>query len=452
MIITFYSFKGGLGRSMTLANVAEILYRRGLRVLLIDWDLEAPGLDQFFDSVVNHNIKERLGLIDILMAYKDWSVKPAGKTVELPPALWKYTQDIYPPNEHGAWLKMVSAGRRDGKYFDQYVRCVKSFDWQDFYENWEGQSYLEWIRSQMEDMSDVVLIDSRTGVTEMGNVCIYHLADLVIAFTSASRQSLEGTARVVKTFDAPYSQDLRIDDHLPAIVIPARVEDKAELASYNSFKQSFSDLFDQYCPRRWHEETQQTLWDLRIPYVPLYAFEELVAVRQKETEQASDLLEQAFERIVEAIEYVIPLPRPGPRSVLIVDDNEQWQMILSELLSSSGYEVDIADSAESGIEILQDNLYGLVLLNLNLKQGLDQDYSGLSVLRWMKDHGLVIPVVIVTGSPVSMGQFKRWPVVRDVIFKGTDVASPQSRERIRELLFQSMESPLFDSHALGEPR
>ena len=42
-IITFYSFKGGTGRSMTLANVAWILAANGKRVLVADWDLESPA-------------------------------------------------------------------------------------------------------------------------------------------------------------------------------------------------------------------------------------------------------------------------------------------------------------------------------------------------------------------------------------------------------------------------
>ena len=43
MIYTFYSYKGGAGRSMALANVARWFYLQGLRVVMIDWDLEAPG-------------------------------------------------------------------------------------------------------------------------------------------------------------------------------------------------------------------------------------------------------------------------------------------------------------------------------------------------------------------------------------------------------------------------
>ena len=51
-ILTFYSYKGGTGRSMALANVGYILAtdasRRARTALLIDWDLEAPGLHHFF--------------------------------------------------------------------------------------------------------------------------------------------------------------------------------------------------------------------------------------------------------------------------------------------------------------------------------------------------------------------------------------------------------------------
>jgi len=45
--VTFYSFKGGTGRSTALVNVAVEMVKSGLRVLVVDFDLEAPGLDTF---------------------------------------------------------------------------------------------------------------------------------------------------------------------------------------------------------------------------------------------------------------------------------------------------------------------------------------------------------------------------------------------------------------------
>src|SRR5436189_94654 len=47
-IATFYSYKGGVGRSMALANAAVLLARAGRRVLVVDFDLEAPGIEQYF--------------------------------------------------------------------------------------------------------------------------------------------------------------------------------------------------------------------------------------------------------------------------------------------------------------------------------------------------------------------------------------------------------------------
>ena len=72
MIYTFYSFKGGVGRSMALANVAECFRQAGLRVALVDWDLEAPGLEHYFyeDRAAIERVCSGLGLIDLLLTYQ----------------------------------------------------------------------------------------------------------------------------------------------------------------------------------------------------------------------------------------------------------------------------------------------------------------------------------------------------------------------------------------------
>jgi MinD-like ATPase involved in chromosome partitioning or flagellar assembly len=71
MIYTFYSYKGGVGRSMAMANVAEWLYQQGKRVVMIDWDLEAPGLEgYFFPEEQLDEIKSKPGLMDVIVDYK----------------------------------------------------------------------------------------------------------------------------------------------------------------------------------------------------------------------------------------------------------------------------------------------------------------------------------------------------------------------------------------------
>src|SRR5262245_29153629 len=62
-IVTFYSWKGGVGRTMALANVAVQLARMGSTVLVVDWDLEAPGLDRYFI-----NLDRSVAQIEVLAA------------------------------------------------------------------------------------------------------------------------------------------------------------------------------------------------------------------------------------------------------------------------------------------------------------------------------------------------------------------------------------------------
>ena len=63
---TFYSFKGGVGRTLALANVAVHLARRGRRVLVVDFDLEAPGLDTFPPLRPEEPVP---GLVDYVVEY-----------------------------------------------------------------------------------------------------------------------------------------------------------------------------------------------------------------------------------------------------------------------------------------------------------------------------------------------------------------------------------------------
>src|SRR4051794_36449455 len=76
-IITFYSYKGGTGRSMALANVAWILASAGRRVLAIDWDLEAPGLHRYFRPfLIDDEIVATDGLIDMVDRYTNEAIRP----------------------------------------------------------------------------------------------------------------------------------------------------------------------------------------------------------------------------------------------------------------------------------------------------------------------------------------------------------------------------------------
>src|SRR5882724_4924556 len=77
-ITTFYSYKGGTGRSMALANFAWIMAASGKHVLAMDWDLEAPGLHRYFRPfLVDPDLFETDGLIDTFWSFTTSAISRA---------------------------------------------------------------------------------------------------------------------------------------------------------------------------------------------------------------------------------------------------------------------------------------------------------------------------------------------------------------------------------------
>jgi len=65
--ISFYSYKGGVGRTLVVANVAKFLARFGQKVFAVDFDLEAPGLHYKFAAPEGKVVpRPALGIVDYI--------------------------------------------------------------------------------------------------------------------------------------------------------------------------------------------------------------------------------------------------------------------------------------------------------------------------------------------------------------------------------------------------
>src|SRR5689334_5550382 len=87
-IFTFYSYKGGVGRSMSLANLGMHCYRQGYTTLLVDCDLEAPGLERYFHRQFQFDLAEALdqpGFCDMIADYMRNVSRPAAEKDSRPP-------------------------------------------------------------------------------------------------------------------------------------------------------------------------------------------------------------------------------------------------------------------------------------------------------------------------------------------------------------------------------
>ena len=183
-VTTFYSFKGGVGRTMALVNVAVELAQRGRRVLAVDFDLEAPGLDTF---KVFRSRKKRPGIVDFVAEYLE-----AGRA----PAVEHFVHESQGVGEKGGRLWVMPSGEQHGRY----AASFREIDWLDLYERRDGYLLFEDLKAQWEQVvkPDYVLIDSRTGHTDTGGICTRQLPDAVAILFFPNDQNLRGLTTVVQ--------------------------------------------------------------------------------------------------------------------------------------------------------------------------------------------------------------------------------------------------------------
>src|SRR4051794_13150903 len=116
---------------MALANVAVLLAQWGYRTLIVDWDLEAPGLEYFFRDYLDVEvIARRHGLVDCLSSVMAGDPRPS----EVPN--WQSSViSIAVPNVRGT-LNLLTAGLRENS--PEYFARVRDFDARTFYKEKRG--------------------------------------------------------------------------------------------------------------------------------------------------------------------------------------------------------------------------------------------------------------------------------------------------------------------------
>ena len=193
--VTFYSFKGGVGRTLALINVAYELADSGQQVLVVDFDLEAPSIradrwrklstqDDVIDDI--GTASERPGVVEYVGQYME--------TMRVP-RVGDFIVDATPEDCTGR-IALMPSGRMD----DSYGKRLNEIDWNSLYEDLHGYVMFEDTRAQWEQLGyDYVLLDSRTGFTDVGGICTRHLPDSVVTLFRPEGQTLAGMARVVKS-------------------------------------------------------------------------------------------------------------------------------------------------------------------------------------------------------------------------------------------------------------
>jgi len=82
------------------------------------------------------------------------------------------------------------------------------------------------------------------------------------------------------------------------------------------------------------------------------------------------------------------------KKVLIVEDEIGIRILLSDLLSSKGFEVSMARDGKESLEKLEVCSFDLVVTDIHMPR-----LDGIEMLKWMKKVGRKEKIIIMTGDP-----------------------------------------------------
>jgi MinD-like ATPase involved in chromosome partitioning or flagellar assembly len=182
-VTTFYSFKGGVGRSLALVNVGVALARSGRRVLLADFDLHAPGIHTF-DALKPP--QPHAGIVEYVTQYR---------AARASPDVREFVYEVEGASRHGGRLWVMPSGKGDA----HFQASLAAIQWQDLYANLDGYFMIEDLKAQWREafQPDYVLIDSLTGHTDVAGICTRQLPDAVVILFFPNEQNLCGLRRIV---------------------------------------------------------------------------------------------------------------------------------------------------------------------------------------------------------------------------------------------------------------
>ena len=186
-VFTFYSYKGGVGRTLLAANMAVALARQG-KTLLWDLDVEAPGLHRINELRSAVPVKD--GFFDWLIRWQTNKTRPPG-----PEDLKLFDSFVYETPFKNLALMPAHADQADAA--QQYFQI----DWADLLSA-DPERARDLFDELIDHLGDLgyryVLLDSRTGLTDLGALISGAIPDATILVGGYAQQNLAGMAQVWK--------------------------------------------------------------------------------------------------------------------------------------------------------------------------------------------------------------------------------------------------------------
>lgn len=198
-IVTFHSFKGGVGRTtLVAAHAIRLATELEKRVAVVDLDVEAPGIGALF------NVSTERGVLDILVDHI-----ATGGDVDLTDASGR--ADV--PGPAGDRIKVFPAGRFDETYIPKLARLDFSST-EPGRDNPVGEALRALLKKLRPDF-DIILLDARAGLHDLAGMSLHGLAHVDVLVFRGTRQNFDGLGQTFRALRPRAPEVLLVETMLP---------------------------------------------------------------------------------------------------------------------------------------------------------------------------------------------------------------------------------------------
>ena len=191
-IVTFYSYKGGVGRTtalITFANYYAYHYKK--KVVILDFDFEAPGITNYFDFSLD-DLENKNGVVEYLL---DKQALKNNRDLKL---IQNYMIQVSKEYSADGSIYIMPAGNLFGdENLDSYIEALARIDIN------STDTIIKQIIELIEDINqtinpDVILIDSRTGFNDIFGFLINKISDVIVGLFEENIQTKAGLKLFLK--------------------------------------------------------------------------------------------------------------------------------------------------------------------------------------------------------------------------------------------------------------
>lgn len=340
-IIGFYSFKGGIGRTTTLLLTAILLAKKGKKILLIDFDFEAPGLASLIinafsnSSNIKHEWQDVKGVLDFLSDYTANKNKMDGLNIN---------DYFFTCNDS----KLVSKGGE--LYIVPAISCNLSNE-QNYIEklskiNVHYDKYITIIDDLIKNLKnrinpDYIFIDCRTGINDIGGLVFNHYADMLFLFFFGNAQNMFGLKSIIPILKKIKEKNNNLDINL--INSPAPLN---EIDFYDTKEFYLDNSHDLFCKYFYNEnEEPPSRDDFNEIHYPIDIRYSEIAVNLNSLNRINQNLangnKEGYEKIIniiETIEFNKSENKVIENKIIEnnnIDENKKLLKAINEIISSN---------------------------------------------------------------------------------------------------------------------